>query len=110
MKRFWYVLKWIKITWHCAPPWDYAFLLEMMIEKLKEMEIFFTSEAAMTESAKDKAQEMRLFRKSLERILDNNYLPEERMTRENIDRANELLLADLEFAGNQFKKVVEWWD
>jgi len=97
------VLEWVPVLWN-DEDFDYAHLLEIMIFKLKRMENFFNSKYAWSSDAKQQAASMRLFRVSLERILEEyEYDPDVR-------RNMELRASDIEFAGNQFKKVVEWWD
>lgn len=109
MKRIKYLAKWIPILWNNYHPWDYGYLLNMMIEKLKEMETYFSTSSQI--DRKEEVVEIRLFRKSLERIVTEDYTDGQEMDAwTRFAREQELLESDVEFAGNQLKKLLNWWD
>lgn len=67
------IIRWIPIIYR-DQQFDYGFLLEILHFKLKLMEDFFDSDNTYTEDAKKTANQIKVSREALERLLKGEYV------------------------------------
>ena len=67
------IIRWIPIIYR-DQQFDYHFLLEILHFKLKLMEDFFDSDDTCTEDAKETANQIRVSRQALDRLMKDNYV------------------------------------
>ena len=69
------VIKWIPVLWE-DENWDYIFLLRIIRHKLQMMEDFFYSDRAYSAEAQIIGLDIKMTKKTVDRLLDNEYLDE----------------------------------
>lgn len=70
------LIRWRKIIFR-DQDWDYEFIYELLYKKLEHMEQFFRSDHTYSALAEETANEIKLVKEALERLIKHEYLDEE---------------------------------
>lgn len=108
---------WFLIIWKDRP-WDHYYLFVMLRHKLLLMEEYFDRPNPIVVDSKKIAEQIRLCRLLLNRIIKNDYIPNSIKEIKQIEKrievyklADNLAKQDLEMLFLQMKKhVKKWWD
>lgn len=66
------IISWIPLLWN-TEPYDYSFLIDIMRKQLSDMADFFESDDTWTIEADNKAKEMRIAIKLLDKVYEEEY-------------------------------------
>ncbi|PGO60590.1 hypothetical protein [Priestia megaterium] len=94
--------------------WDYGFLYQMLHKKLELKEAYYRSDLPSSADALEVAEEIRVVKEALERLIDDDYVPLGvglHNVREVFAKEDALRKKDMDTVFDGMKENIrKWWD